>query len=114
MSDIEVEVEWGHKGAVWPVPCNVPIGGHIVLFGYAIKESTGLAAAEIDLVDGVNASGASFLPLPLQAGQAVVDWFGPKGIHFRGGLFPSIVAGAVAGQVFISTPEWGNSPGYVR
>lgn len=112
MSDIEVDVHWGHKEAPWPIPVNTPVGGHVVLFGYAVKESTGLAVAEIDLFDGVSAAGASFLPLPLQAGEAAIDWFGPSGIHFRGGLFPSIVTGAVAGQLWIRTPKWNDNPGY--
>ena len=114
MSDVELEIEWVHKALPWPIPCTVPVGGHVVLFGYAVKESTGLQVAELDLFDGVSVGGASFLPLPLQAGEAAIDWFGPQGVHFRGGLFPNVAAGAVAGQLFIATPPWGDNRGYGR
>lgn len=112
MSDITVEVDWHHKATPWPIQCTVAVGGHCVLFGYAVKESTGLAVAELDLFDGVAAFGNTFLPLPLQAGEAAIDWFGPQGVHFRGGLFPSVASGAVAGVLFIATPPWGNNKGY--
>jgi hypothetical protein len=85
-------------------PVASTIGGLVILYGYAIKESTGNTGAEVDLYDGTDATSGTFLPLPLEPGQAVIDWFGPKGIWFRNGLFPSVPTGAVSGALFVTVP----------
>jgi hypothetical protein len=74
-------------------------GGRLV--GYALIESTGANAAEVDFLDGHDANGGLFLPISLSAGQSTRDWFGPAGISFQHGLYALAVSGAVRGTVFI-------------
>lgn len=93
---------WG-----WPVYAVRPdskVFGYVILMGYSVAESTGGAAAELDLYDGQDATGLLALPIPLGAGQGTEDWFGPQGVHFRIGVFPVVASGAVKGSLWIAQP----------
>ena len=76
------------------------VGGRIV--GYALKETTGTATAEIDLIDGKNATdGDLIIPITLAPGESVRDWFGPAGVSFVAGLIASVVSGSISGTVWL-------------
>lgn len=84
-----------------PMQLGAGLGGHVVLFGYSLAEASGAAGARVDLFDGADAAGLLAIPIPLGVGMAAEEWFGPQGIHFRGGLFARVTAGAVVGSLFI-------------
>lgn len=71
------------------------------LVGFALKETTGVNPAELDLLDGVNADGDILVPITLTAGQSTRDWYGPAGISFGRGLFAQLITGSVTGTVWI-------------
>ncbi|HEY3923791.1 MAG TPA: hypothetical protein VGL75_04455 [Acidothermaceae bacterium] len=76
------------------------VGGRIV--GFALKETTGIATAEIDLIDGKNANdGDLLIPITLAPGESVRDWYGPAGVSFVAGLVASVVSGSVTGTVWL-------------
>ena len=85
----------------YPIPLTSVISGYVILFGYSLKESTGAASAEVDIFDGRDTTGLLALPITLAAAQSTEDWFGPQGIHFRGGLFPHVASGSVVGSFFV-------------
>lgn len=101
MTSAPIEVELTTLPIPYPEPAASIIGGHVVLYGYAIKEGTGAAGAELDIYDGQDNKGLLALPISLAAGQSVRDWFGPQGLHLRGGLF-SVATGSVVGSVFVN------------
>lgn len=85
-----------------PVAPGGAIGGYVILYGYSLQESTGLAGAQVNLFDGADTTGLRAIPIPLGPGMAAEDWFGPQGVHFRSGVFAQIATGAVVGSIFIS------------
>lgn len=91
--------------AIWhqvvPMAVGSKIGGEARLYGYAIKESTGAAPAEVDLLNGADAGGDLVVPITLTAGQSARDWFGPQGVVMEGGIFANVTAGAVKGAIFV-------------
>lgn len=99
MSLVEI-VEVGESPRPYPTPFRGVISGHAILYGYALVESSGAAGAEVDFIDGADANGLVAIPVRINAGESVRDWFGPQGIHFRGGLLP-VVTGSIVGTMFI-------------
>lgn len=71
------------------------------LVGYALKETTGIATAELDLLDGTNVDGDLLAPITLAANQSVRDWFGPAGVSFGIGLYAQLVSGSITGTVWL-------------
>jgi hypothetical protein len=71
------------------------------LLGWAVEESTGAAAAKVQLLDGTNIDGDLLAPISLAAGADSTQWFGPAGISFGTGLFASLVSGSVIGTVWL-------------
>lgn len=69
--------------------------------GWALKETTGLATAELDLLDGTNTDGDLLAPITLAPSESVRDWFGPAGISFGRGLFAQLVSGSISGTVWL-------------
>lgn len=101
MSDTE-ELELVWVPHVRPVPYNSTLPGRIRLFGYSVKESTGAATAELDIYNGADTTGLLAIPIPLAAGQAAEDWFGPQGLHLDVGILGHVASGSVTGSLFVS------------
>lgn len=70
--------------------------GGAILMGFALAESTGAAAATVNITDGGNL----VVPIALAAGATTREWFGPQGIECRSDITITVVAGSVAGAVF--------------
>lgn len=86
------------------VPYPVPLGsitGHVILFGFAVRETSGMAAATVDLYDGADSTGTRAVPISLNTYESTSEFFGPQGVHFRSGLYV-VTSGAVAGSIFIA------------
>lgn len=100
MTAVDVELTLARRP--YPVPVLSVLGGHVILYGYSLKESTGAATAELDLYDGTSTASLLAVPITLGAGMSTEEWFGPQGVHFRNGLMPSLASGAVVGSLFIA------------
>lgn len=64
-------------------------------------ETTGTAAAIIDLLDGGDNNGPEFVPYALSAGQSARDQFAPWGFTIQRGLFLRVTSGSIRGSVQI-------------
>lgn len=90
-----------------PVPINAPaaglvlVGGDCLLGGWVIVESTGAAAASVNLRDGADAGGIMIAPIRLNAGQTSDGQVPYPGVLCKGGLFLDVVAGLVLGAVWV-------------
>lgn len=72
------------------------------LYGWAVLETTGAAAAEVVIHDGFDASGPVLADITLAAGQSTRDYFGYSGLWCDAGVFVACVAGSVRGTVWIA------------
>jgi hypothetical protein len=85
------------------------ITGAGILFGYSFTETTGGAVAEVQLLDGTDTGGAFITDITLLADESTRDWFGLPGLVFRNSLFVDVVAGSVAGAVWVVPGEHVNA-----
>lgn len=90
-----------------PVPVGLSAGGTTrpatsdgSLVGFALRETTGAAAAVVELRES-DAAGPLLVPITLTAGASVREWFAPGGVNFSNGLFVVVVSGSVDGSVFL-------------
>lgn len=90
-----VSIPTGASGAV--------LGGPALLFGWSLRESTGAAAAQLDIYDGADGTGQLLATITLTAGQSTRDYPGLPGLYCARGLFVNAVAGSVAGAVWAAT-----------
>lgn len=72
----------------------------ILLYGFAIRESSGAATADIDLIDGADVNGEIVCPITLGAAQSVRDYFPKDGLLIEAGLFLKVNSGTVRGSIF--------------
>lgn len=75
------------------------VGGDVLLMGLRVRETSGAAAASVDLFDGGQAGAFNVGSYGMVANGSAGDWFGPQGIALRTALFV-VVTGQVAGAVF--------------
>lgn len=72
-----------------------------VIAGYAARETSGAAPALIRLHDGADINGDVVMSIALTGGQALQNWFLPRGISLTYGLFVEVVAGAIEGVAYL-------------
>ena len=78
-------------------------GGGVLLFGWAVVESSGAASATFDVIDGVDAAtGTVLVPISLTMGQSTRDFLGAAPIHVQTGITIGNVVGAVRGALFVT------------
>lgn len=90
------------------VPMGLPAAtgpiasGRLLLCGFAIRETSGVAVATVRFRDGV-ALGTStpVIPIQLAAGESSRDHFAWSPVLFNSGLFVEVAAGAVEGAAWI-------------
>lgn len=99
MPDEVVIVSYGHRP--YPVPVGEAVGGRVTLFGWALKESTGSASAELDIYNGGGTNGQLVAPIALNAGQSTREYWGPEGIRMPAGMFQNATSGTAIGSVFV-------------
>ena len=87
-----------------PIPTTTTdlslLGGASVLTGWSFIETTGAAAAELQLFDGSSTTGALITDISLTQGQSTRDLMCANGVQIRFGLFMHVVAGSVRGSVW--------------
>lgn len=75
------------------------VGFSIILYGWTAVETSGSAAATVNLYDGPATSSLIVVPVNLAQSESASDWY-DRGIWLRNGLFISMGAGAAKGSVF--------------
>lgn len=70
-------------------------GAGIALTGWSVRETTGAATADVDIVDGGSAAGDIVASINLNAGQTVRDTVGAYPVRLASGLFLRINSGTV-------------------
>jgi hypothetical protein len=91
-----------------PAPFGKAITGYVVLMGFAVAESSGTAAAELDIYNGTDTNGQLTHPITLDAGESTSEWYGPQGIEMAIGVYPVIAVGSVKGTVWIADRRGSN------
>jgi hypothetical protein len=76
------------------------VTGDYLLAGWAIVETTGAAAAQVELYDGQNNGGVLVGVLNLAQGTSGTAFFGGHLLHLNNGLFVNVVAGSVKGVAY--------------
>lgn len=90
-------------GATPPTKNTAQIGDQVLLsgnsfyVGYAIQETSGTAAASLN----INSPGNLLDPVTIAMGATDKRWYGPNGIKSRGGLKVHVVSGVFSGVVYI-------------
>lgn len=92
----------------WPAiePQSASITGQVVageclLSGFTFAETTGAAAATVDLFDGGGTGGQFIARIALTPGQSQRDLLPWPGVHCEVGLFVNVVAGTVLGAAWV-------------
>lgn len=81
---------------------KIMAGFSIRLMGWTAAETSGSAACEIDVYDGVDTTGSIVLPIKLASGQSSTDWYGPNGTLFRNGCYVNLASGQAKGSIFFN------------
>lgn len=96
------EPTWG-KRAVRPIPfgpltnAGVTLSGRgCYLAGWSLIETTGAAAAEVDIFDGHDATGVAVAFVSMTASQSTRESLAHPGIALESGLFVVVLAGGTA------------------
>jgi hypothetical protein len=75
-------------------------GGDAIIMGWGLLETTGAAAAVVEIYDGFDATAQLVVAVALTAGQSTRDWLGPNGILVTEGIFVNVISGTVRGTVW--------------
>ena len=79
---------------------QVAYGGRSLIMGWSLLETTGTAAATVEIWDGQDATGQLIAAISLDPGESTRDWLGPEGIETDIGLFVRVIGGSVRGAVW--------------
>lgn len=105
ITDVEV---WEPVRSV-PVPATSTSRNIIktagALIGWSLRETTGSAAASVDIYDGNTNEGTKVASMAMASGGDDHIYMGPFGIPVRTGLYLDVVSGSVAGAVWVRIEE---------
>ena len=73
------------------------------LAGWAIRETSGTAAATVHLRDGFDASGDLLATIRLGTAGSNVQWLLPGGVAFTAGLYVEVATGQIEGCIWLGT-----------
>jgi len=76
--------------------------GDVYLAGWSFRETTGAAAALVELFDGSNTGGVMIATIGLAAGESIRDTVGGHLLVVRNGLFVSVPSGIVTGSLWFA------------
>lgn len=77
------------------------INRQCVVLGFGIRETTGLAAASVDIVDGADDNAPVLIPVDLAAGQSARDTYSSWGIMAQRGVRIRVRSGSVSGALYL-------------
>jgi hypothetical protein len=104
MSTVEVDLELEERPAWWQAwtlttGSKALAGYSIILFGWTATETSGSAAATVNLYDGADTSGAIVLPINLAQSESASDWYN-RGVWLRNGATVAMGSGQAKGSIF--------------
>ncbi|HVD03182.1 MAG TPA: hypothetical protein VNF75_03480 [Candidatus Dormibacteraeota bacterium] len=106
LSPVVLEIDLPAPGPARPIPVpttsssEVLAGGRYVFYGFSLRETTGAAAATVDIYDGGGTGGTLVAALDLAQGASDQLWLGDNGVLMVQGIYLSVVAGSVRGAVY--------------
>lgn len=77
-------------------------GGPGRLMGLSLRETTGAAGAQVEVVDGTDSQGEPVMTVALSPGESTREWFGPHGILLERGCFYQVNSGTVDAFAFVA------------
>lgn len=98
--------EWIIRGPVKPVPIGTKTAGSSILstaadlIGWSLKETTGAAAATVNIYNGTSNKGTLVAALAIPSGSTdrySLDMFG---VYCDSGIYLDVVSGSVTGSVW--------------
>lgn len=99
--DVEVRTDPAHHYVFGTITTGtLLLGFSVILYGYAITESTGSASAAVDLYDATDHAGTRVLPVRVASGESAESWYGAQGIWFKNGVYANVTSGSITGAVF--------------
>ena len=78
------------------------LSGQCALVGYAVIETSGVAAAVFDLMDGLDDNGSTLCPVSLSPGQSRLDTLGPWALAADRGIRLKWTSGSVRGVLYVA------------
>src|SRR5487761_1489348 len=102
---LEIDLPGGGPARIIPIPTDtasrVLASGRYLLYGWSLRETTGAAAASLDLYDGGGAGGTLAGSVGLASGGSSVAWFGENAILLEQGLYLDMLSGSVQGAFYV-------------
>ena len=98
---LEVTTDPAHYGT-WSLSAagRIITGFSVRLLGWAATETSGSAAATVNVYDGTDTTGLIVLPIRLAQSEAGESWYGPNGIWFKNGVYINVASGQAQGAIF--------------
>lgn len=75
--------------------------GRLLLMGWHFLETSGSAAATLELYDGMDTTSQLVLVVSLSASQSTRDWLAGDGILCGEGVYLNVISGTVRGGVWV-------------
>lgn len=98
--------EWVILCGTKPYPFTLNAAGEPItqrfaeLMGYSMIESTGAAAATVNIYNGADASGQLVATIALASGASTTKHFGDLGVECDTGLYVDVATGSVKGSIW--------------
>jgi len=97
------EQQWEQVTVTVPViaaTTNI-VGRAVWVTGFSLRESTGAATADVDLVAGADGNGDTLAVVTLAARESVRDVMPGQGVYSNDGVTVKVNAGSVRGCVYV-------------
>lgn len=83
-------------------PGRSMVTGDVYLAGWSLRETTGAAVAQVDLLDGGDTGGVLIASISLAAGASDARTFGGHLLTVQNGLFVAVNAGSITGALWFA------------
>lgn len=99
--DIEVHEDPAHHYE-WTLNSSsiTVLGFSVILLGWAATETSGSAAATVNVYDATDHVGLIVLPIKLASGESAEAWYGDRGVWFKNAVHINVTSGQAQGTIF--------------
>lgn len=80
------------------------LSGRMRLYGFAVKNTSSSATAEVDFYDGQGSGGILIAGVTLAANESAREWWNRPGVTATNGVAVVWVSGSVSGSIFVLYP----------